>query len=74
MHVDKLINGLKDFIKGTVSSTVYSVIGAALAWWVAGYPDGTWHWLLIFFGVIVAYVVIFELVKRGWSRWRRSTN
>jgi hypothetical protein len=67
--VDKLINGLKDFIKDTVSG----LVGAAIGWWVAGYPDGTWRWLMTFLGVIVAYVIIGTLVKRAWSRYRHPS-
>jgi hypothetical protein len=71
--VHKLITGLKDFIKGTVFSTAFGGVGAALAWWVAGYPDGTWRWLMTFLGVIVAYVVISTLVKQAWSRYHRPS-
>jgi divalent metal cation (Fe/Co/Zn/Cd) transporter len=70
MNVDKLINGLKDFL----FSFIFSVVGAAIAWWVAGKPDGTWRWLMTLLGVIVAYVIIGMLVKLAWSRYRRPSN
>jgi hypothetical protein len=71
MNVDKLIKLLKDFVVDVGTNTVIGCIGAAIAWWIAGKPDGTWHWLMTFMGVLIVYAVIWAFAKQAWSRYRR---
>jgi len=57
-----------------LKDAVFAIVGAAIAWGVAGKPDGTLRWWMILLGALVAYATIGMLVKLSWSRYRRRSN
>lgn len=62
--------GMADFVKW-LKNFIFTVVSVAIAYWVAGKPDGTLRWWMIVLGIVVACVTIGMVVERGWLWYRR---